>query len=247
MSNKLRFLFLVIITIVGTSAESFAAPADGSQVRPANPLAKANSDLISAANQYKASVQTLIPHYEANLKTATEMLEKRKELLAQGLVSQKDIQAGEQAVKDAQTQLNQAQAQLTESDQLLAEATAELSKPSIPAERTGRYTTRAAVMRYEGVGGWALTQASKVESFFAAKYGRQLPISAFGQSSTHNHLGFDHHNSIDVALHPDSDEGKALIDYLRSSGIPYLAFRSAIPGVATGAHIHIGYPSHRMS
>lgn len=247
MSNKLRFLLFVIITIVGVSAESFAATADGVQVRPASPIAKANSDLISAANQYKASVQTLIPHYEANLKTATEMLEKRKELLAQGLVSQRDVDAGEQAVKDAQVQLNQARAQLTESDELLAEATAELSKPSIPIAKTGRYTTRAAVLRYEGVGGWAITQASKVESFFAGKYGRQLPISAFGQSSTHNHLGFDHRNSIDVALHPDSDEGKALIDYLRTSGIPYWAFRSAIPGVATGAHIHIGYPSHRMS
>jgi hypothetical protein len=36
------------------------------------------------------------------------------------------------------------------------------------------------------------------------------------------------------------------MDYLRTNGIPFLSFRSAIPGVATGAHIHIGYPSHRM-
>ena len=102
-------------------------------------------------------------------------------------------------------------------------------------------------MRYNGAGGWAITQTSKVEGFFAATFGRQLPISAFGQSATHDRLGFDHHNSIDVAVHPDSAEGKALIDYLRGNGIPFLAFHSAIPGVATGAHIHIGYPSYRIS
>jgi hypothetical protein len=187
----------------------------------------------------------LIPIYENNLKTATEALEKRKELFAQGLVSKRDIEAGEQAVKDAQTQLDQTRQQLTESDQLIAEANAESIKPLGP-ERTGRYTSNAAVMRYNGVGGWVITEASKVEGFFATKFGRELPISAFGQSATHNRLGFDHRNSVDVALHLDSAEGKALIDYLRSNGIPFLAFRSAIPGVATGAHIHIGYPSHRM-
>lgn len=101
-------------------------------------------------------------------------------------------------------------------------------------------------MRYNGVGGWAIAEASKVEGFFASTFGRQLPISAFGQSSTHKRLGFDHRNSVDVALHPDSAEGKALIYYLRTNGIPFLAFHSAIPGVATGAHIHIGYPSRSI-
>jgi hypothetical protein len=34
-------------------------------------------------------------------------------------------------------------------------------------------------------------------------------------------------------------EGRALIKFLRSEGIPFLAFRGPIPGVATGPHIHI--------
>jgi len=49
-----------------------------------------------------------------------------------------------------------------------------------------------------------------------------------------------------VALHPDSPEGKGLIKYLQDQGIPFLAFRAAIPGVATGPHIHIGNPSRRL-
>jgi hypothetical protein len=59
--------------------------------------------------------------------------------------------------------------------------------------------------------------------------------------------GDDHHNAVDVALHPDSSEGRALINYLQGRGIPFLAFRGAIPGIATGPHIHIGSPSHRLS
>jgi hypothetical protein len=246
MSKRLRILLTAILTIFCLSAGTWAKSAGSDQPRPTSQLARANSDLVSAANQYKTTVHALIPHYEDNLKSATEALEKRKELFEKGFVSKRDIDAGEQAVKDAQAQLDQARAQLTESDQLIAEANAELIKPDLTS-RTGRYTTKAAVLRYNGAGGWAITQASKVEGFFAATFGRQLPISAFGQSATHNRLGFDHHNSIDVAVHPDSAEGKALIDYLRGNGIPFLAFRSAIPGVATGAHIHIGYPSHRMS
>ena len=243
MSNKLRILFWAIFAIVNLSGNAWARSVGRDQAR--SQLSKTNSELVRAAGQYKASVQALIPHYENNLKTATEALSKRKELFAQGLVSKRDIDAGEQAVAEAQAQLDQTRQQLTESDQLIAEANAESIKP-LGSAATGRYTSNAAVMRYNGVGGWAIAQASKVEGFFAAKFGRQLPISSFGQSATHNRLGFDHRNSVDVALHPDSAEGKALIEYLRTNGIPFLAFRSAIPGVATGAHIHVGYPSHRI-
>ena len=107
--------------------------------------------------QYKASVQALIPIYENNLKTAMEALVKRKKLLAHGLVSKRDIDAGEQAVKDAQTQLDQTRQQLTESDQLIAEANAESIKPP-GAVPTGRYTSNAAVMRYNGATGWSITR-----------------------------------------------------------------------------------------
>jgi hypothetical protein len=60
-------------------------------------------------------------------------------------------------------------------------------------------------------------------------------------------LGFDHRGSMDVGVHPDSSEGQALANYLRKSGIPFLAFRTAVPGSATGPHIHIGPPSGRLT
>lgn len=84
-----------------------------------------------------------------------------------------------------------------------------------------------------------------IKSFFISKFGRTLPVSAFGQTRLHDRLGFDHRNGIDVALSPDSTEGRAVVDRLRGLGVPFIAFRRAVPGVATGAHIHVGKPSPR--
>ncbi len=92
---------------------------------------------------------------------------------------------------------------------------------------------------------WSLADSRKVENFFFTKFGRPLPTSAFGQSDIHDRWGLDHRQGMDVGLHPDSSEGIALVDFLRAENIPFLVFRHAIPGVATGPHIHIGFPSHR--
>ena len=92
---------------------------------------------------------------------------------------------------------------------------------------------------------WSLADAKKVQNFFFTKFGRPLPTSAFGQSEIHDRWGLDHRQGMDIGLHPDSEEGIALVNFLRTEKIPFLVFRHAIPGVATGPHIHIGRPSHR--
>lgn len=99
---------------------------------------------------------------------------------------------------------------------------------------------------FEGTRKWNISDSPKVESFFVSKFNRPLPLTAFGQSELHNRWGLDHRQSMDVGLHPDSVEGKALIRFLVDEGIPFLAFRSSIPGVATGPHIHIGHGSSRL-
>ena len=94
-------------------------------------------------------------------------------------------------------------------------------------------------------GKWSLAEATKVKDFFFNKFNKPLPLSAFGQSDLHTRWGLDHRNGMDVNLHPDSSEGRALVAFLRSESIPYLVFRGPIPGVATGPHIHVGKPSPR--
>ena len=94
-------------------------------------------------------------------------------------------------------------------------------------------------------GKWSIAEASKVEKFFVSKFKRPLPLTAFGQSDLHTRWGLDHRNGMDVGLHPDSVEGRALIEFLRAESIPFLVFRGPVPGVATGPHIHIGNRSSR--
>jgi len=95
-------------------------------------------------------------------------------------------------------------------------------------------------------GGWSITDSARVEDFFRLRFNRRLPLTAFGQSELHTRWGLDHRQGIDVGLHPDSPEGRVLINFLRTENIPFLAFRSAVPGVATGPHIHIGKGSHQL-
>jgi hypothetical protein len=92
---------------------------------------------------------------------------------------------------------------------------------------------------------WRLADAGRVEEFFASRFNRPLPLSAFGQSDLHTRWGLDHRNGMDVGLHPDSVEGRALVEFLRAQAIPFLVFRGPVPGVATGPHIHIGHRSSR--
>ena len=92
---------------------------------------------------------------------------------------------------------------------------------------------------------WSLAEANKVKEFFVTRFNRPLPLSAFGQSDLHTRWGLDHRNGMDVNLHPDSVEGRALVAFLRAESIPFLVFRGPIPGVATGPHIHVGNRSSR--
>lgn len=93
---------------------------------------------------------------------------------------------------------------------------------------------------------WTIADSKMVENFFLTKFGRRLPTTAFGQSDLHNRWGLDHRQGMDIGLHPDSQEGLALQEFLRTERIPFLVFRNAVPGVATGPHIHIGNASHRF-
>lgn len=82
---------------------------------------------------------------------------------------------------------------------------------------------------------------------FLKTFNRALPVSAHGESAVHRSMGFDHSGRTDVAVSPDTTEGAWLRRYLTAKGVAYYAFRSAVRGKATGAHIHIGPASGKRS
>jgi hypothetical protein len=99
--------------------------------------------------------------------------------------------------------------------------------------------------RYDGDGVFSMATFAHVEVDFEKEFGKPMPVSAMGETAVHRSLGFDHRGRVDVAIHPDQPEGKWLLEYLVEKHIPYFAFRQAVPGKATGAHIHIGPLSTR--
>ena len=106
--------------------------------------------------------------------------------------------------------------------------------------------TRELADHFEGEGVFNMVTFARVESDFEKHFGHTLPVSALGDTAVHRSLGFDHRGRVDVAIHPDQPEGKWLLEYLVDHQIPYFAFRHAVPGKATGAHIHIGPMSTRF-
>jgi hypothetical protein len=220
-----------------------------SPARPIDQLAKLRAEFIKATKDYKASLERLRESYEKSKARADSELAKSKELFAAGLISKKAVEAAEAEVsqqkeKVAEVDRRMAGADSQIADTLLeAEAESKLAR-SKPVPKGGLVRT-AAYIRYNGGAVWGLSDAWKVQSFFLGAFKRPLPVAVFGQGSIHDRWRLDHHNAMDVSLHPDGAEGQALLGFLRANGIPFLAFREAIPGTATGPHIHIGRPSHR--
>ena len=103
------------------------------------------------------------------------------------------------------------------------------------------------VVHHRGHASWSLDGVASLDESFRAVAGRALPISAYGQTDLHTHLGYDHSGAVDVALHPDSRDGQALQRLLRDAGIPFMVARRSVLGIATGAHIHVGSPSRRLT
>jgi hypothetical protein len=258
-------ILLVALLALGAPAQGQAAPpqAKGKGVKTpgkkgaaAKPQAKAkpslpqSKELVAATASLKSALEEEVTARENNLKSQAAEVEKKRLLVAEGIWSKSDLEKSETALAAARSELEARRQtvnqEITQADNLIAEVYALEQLARSTGKRLGNYVSTAALIRYNGTSAWTLTNISKVDSFFVSQFGRSLPVSAFGQTATHDRLNFDHRNSVDVAIHPDSAEGQAVIAFLRNAGIPFLAFRQAVPGSATGAHIHIGYPSRRM-
>lgn len=100
--------------------------------------------------------------------------------------------------------------------------------------------------RFDGKGSLSDADVLRLEAAYALKFEAALPVSARGETSTHKSLGFDHRGRVDVAIHPDTPEGEWLRQYLLDANLPFFSFRTAVPGKATNAHIHIGPQSLRI-
>ena len=246
---SVAILVLVALLSLETSAQRKPKKKAAPKPAPQSELERLREEFIKSTHEYKASLGKLLPFYEAELKRAEEKLELSKKLLAEGLISRVQAEENERAVVLAREKVAETSRQVANADAqiagVLVEAAAneEIAKNLSLAKQ--RLVRTSSFTRFTGAGSWNLAEAYKVQRFFSDTFKKQLPIAVFGQGAIHDRWRLDHRNAMDIQLHPDGVEGRALLEFLQKNGIPYLAFRSAIPGTATGPHIHIGRPSHR--
>jgi hypothetical protein len=220
--------------------------------QPADEVTKLRDEFVRLTGDYKKSLGELLPYEERDVQQKEEKLGKLQEIYKEGLVSKRDVDAAAKTLDDARAKLAETQRLMKAADAQVADALVEEKaveqEAKAPTPARGKLIRTTAYIRYSGTGSWSLASgAGRVMSFYQQSFKKQLPISAFGQTAVHNQLGFDHRNAMDVALNPASREGQALITYLQTNGIPFFAFYVAIPGSATGPHIHVGMPSHKIS
>jgi len=248
------FLACVVVVVLCGSAlaqrkKTSRPPAKTPAAQPVDELSKLHDEYIKATRDYKASLQKLLALYQETVKKAEQKRDQTQKLFDAGLIARVDLEKAELAVTNAGVKVSETQQQINAADtqiaQVLVEVEGEKQIAKLGPIRRGSLIRTTSFIRYNGVGAWSLSQAGKIEMFFQQAFKRPLPIAVFGQGAIHNQWRLDHHNAMDISLNPDGPEGVALINFLQSSGIPFSAFRTAIPGVATGPHIHIGMPSHR--
>lgn len=256
MKRIVVFILFLLVTVPAAWAQrksakpKFDARKNAEEQKELAQKASASrEDLLAATKKYRDSLEGLLKALTERERLEVEALEKKQTLIAQGLLVKRDVEPQEQELARLREQLKDTNKRITQADQFMVEVMTleQLAKnPPKAYQIAGSYYDNTRYIRYTGVAAWSLRGYGHIEAFFQARFKQALPVSAFGQSDTHNRLGFDHSNSFDVALHPDTAEAQELMGFLRSRGIPFTAFRGAIPGNATGAHIHIGYPSHRF-
>lgn len=224
-------------------------PQPSARPREAEPdkLERLAAEVVRTTREYRASLERMLAMYQRDAEGLAELVEVRRDLAERQIVSKRDLEIAERLHAEAVAKVQETERWIVDADKIIGEAAVhtELSKMApVPA---GGYVSTAVFIRYNGITPFRPSELPRVERFFSARFGRPLPVSALGQSAAHDRIGFDHRNAVDVALHPDSPEGQALMGYLQAQSIPFVAVRQAVPGSSTGAHIHIGQPSRRLT
>jgi hypothetical protein len=206
------------------------------------------AEVVAVLKEYRATLDRLLPLEERELAWAIKRRDERRHLLQEGIISRKEFEETEAAVERASGKIWETRRAMLDADHALAEATTARALAGLPPLRPGGFEQSVGLIRFNGTAAWSLkADTPRIQQFFATRFGRPLPISSYGQTPLHDRMGLDHRDALDVAVHPDSSEGRALMEYLRAAGIPFIAAWTAVPGSTSGAHIHVGQPSPRIA
>lgn len=224
-----------------------ARTASPEEKRAETAAVEAREKLIANTKVYRESLEEVLKLQKREQVRIAGLVEARRGLAETGIISRRELEESQAQLDTAAAKITETTKSIEEADQLVTEVMAAEQLAKVKPEPPGTFRSGPVLIRYSGTSNFSLNDYSSIDEYFHSQFARSMPVSAFGQSGTHERMGFDHRRALDVAIHPDSVEGRSLMAYLRSQGIPFIAFRAAVAGSATGAHIHIGPPSSRAS
>ena len=171
-----------------------------------------------------------------------------QQLVSAGIISRLEAETSSADFDRAQQELDWAKSRATLVQELAESARVRKAIASMEVQAESHPDWAGKVYtHYDGNGIFTPGELKQLEADYVVKFARPLPISAEGETAVHRSLGFDHRGRVDVAVLPDQPEGEWLMKYLEARKIPYFAFRMAVPGKATGAHIHVGPQSTKLT
>ncbi len=204
---------------------------------------------VNAAGLDQSGAEAMVAAAERRVERQKAEVERMDRLAAGGMVARSGVGPARNELQWRETTLDLARQRAALIGEMAEAARREMAAES--AEAAGMRAASpanggAAMERYDGDGHFDTGELKQIEGAYARRFAGPLPISAEGETAVHRALGFDHRGRVDVAVNPDAPEGQWLRRYLEANHIPYYAFRAAVPGKATGAHIHIGPGSTRL-
>ena len=189
------------------------------------------------SSQMVAAAQRRVDRQQQRINDANQLVD-------EGIIAKNSLASLQEEMNLRNMALNLAHSRAELITELMAMARTERGVAD-PTAEPGKFVR--GVEHYEGSGLFNESkQLQPLEAAFQKTFDKPLPISADGETAVHRALGFDHRGRVDVAVNPDQKEGQWLIGYLKARNIPFYAFTHAVPGKATGAHIHIGPGSTRL-
>ena len=185
-----------------------------------------------------AEIPAMLDAAEGLRNVAKERLDVAMKQVEAGALPARRLAEATEALKSAARQLELAQSRAKIVRQMVRQASAESYFDELEQEELA--------YKFEGFTIYEMDALNEIDELYYQAFREPPPISAEGDTPLHRSLGLDHAGRVDIAVHPDSEEGMYLTFLLEGWGIPYIAFRSAVPGQSTGPHIHVGPPSERI-
>ncbi len=197
---------------------------------------------LSAQDLSDSQTKEMLAAAERRVERSRVEVDRFTKLMGEGAVARGPVAAMNDELRARETTLDLARNRARLLEQIEEAARQEQAAETAEAKEAA---PSPLMERFDGNGRFNPGDLPGIEAAFTRKFAEELPVSANGETAVHRAMGFDHRGKVDVALAPDGPEGQWLRRYLEARRIPFFAFRCAVPGKATGAHIHIGTGSTR--